>query len=54
MSLLWINIAACIYKFFPVNKNASYLLMPYLAWVSFAWLLNFDIWRRNSKKKRIN
>lgn len=44
---LWIMIACLIKNFWKVNKWASYLLVPYLAWVSFASLLNFAIWQLN-------
>jgi len=47
ISLLWIFIMICIIKFFPVSKTASLLLIPYIAWVSFAGVLNFFIWRLN-------
>lgn len=30
-----------------VNKTAAYLLIPYLAWVLFATVLNFSIWQLN-------
>ena len=30
-----------------VNPIAAYLLIPYIIWVSFATLLNFEIWRLN-------
>ena len=40
---LWIMIVLTIRHFLKVNKNAAYLLFPYLAWVSFASLLNFAI-----------
>jgi tryptophan-rich sensory protein len=40
---LWAVIAYMIVKFFKVNKLASYLLVPYLAWVSFATYLNLTL-----------
>jgi tryptophan-rich sensory protein len=45
--LLWISIAATIAVFYPVDRFAAYLLLPYLGWVSFASALNFTIWRMN-------
>jgi benzodiazapine receptor len=30
-----------------VNNIAAYLLIPYIIWVAFAALLNFEIWRLN-------
>jgi len=40
---LWIIIAYMIIKFYKVNKWASCLLVPYLAWVTFAAFLNFSV-----------
>lgn len=40
---LWISIIQTIKSFKKVNKNASYLLYPYLTWVSFASILNLSI-----------
>lgn len=41
--VLWIAILLTIRAFYPLSKTAAYLLLPYLAWVSFATLLNFSI-----------
>lgn len=36
------------YKWFKVvDKRAAYLHLPYLIWVAFAAVLNFEIWRLN-------
>lgn len=44
---LWIAILMTIIKFWAYNKTASILLMPYLAWVSFASFLNLTVARLN-------
>lgn len=43
--LLWFSIAATIFFFRPIDSTAALLLLPYLAWVTFAGALNFAIWR---------
>lgn len=40
---LWVAILITIVKFWKINKTASALLWPYLAWVSFASILNYSI-----------
>ena len=45
--LLWVFILACIIVFFPISQTASYLLVPYILWVSFAAVLNYSIWKLN-------
>lgn len=45
--ILWMAIFWTIRKFYTVSPLASYLLYPYLAWVSFATLLNLFIVRLN-------
>ena len=45
--LLWLAIAVTLASFLRVSKAAGWLLAPYLAWVSFAALLNFTLWRLN-------
>ncbi len=41
--ILWFAIIKTILEFKKYNKTASYLLLPYLAWVSFASFLNLAI-----------
>ena len=41
--LLWITILLMIYTSSKLNRVASYLLIPYLLWVSFAGVLNYLI-----------
>ena len=38
--ILWISILLTIKSFYKVNKNAAYLLVPYIGWVTFAGILN--------------
>lgn len=45
--LLWIAIAATIFAFALHNRVAAFLLVPYLAWVSFATALNSAIYLLN-------
>lgn len=46
--LLWLAILATIWAFRRVHHGAAWLLIPYLAWVSFAAFLNLTLWRMNS------
>lgn len=45
--ILWINILGLIVMFKKISNFASLLLVPYLAWVSFASLLNISIFVLN-------
>jgi len=47
--LLWLSIVATIAAFHPVNVAAAWLLLPYLAWVTFAAVLNLTVWRMNPR-----
>lgn len=47
LTLLWASIVVCIILFAPISSTAALLLLPYLAWVSFAGLLNYTIWKLN-------
>ena len=46
--LLALVLTATIVAFWRVRPLAGALLVPYLAWVSFAAVLNFAIWRMNT------
>jgi tryptophan-rich sensory protein len=48
--LLWLSIAATIALFWPVSTLAGWLMVPYLAWVSFAAFLNLTILRLNPRQ----
>lgn len=45
--ILWLLIFETYNQFRKIDKVASYLLLPYLAWVGFATVLNFSIWWLN-------
>ena len=45
--VLVVAIVATIVRFQLHSKAACYLMMPYLLWVLYAGLLNFEIWRLN-------
>lgn len=44
---LWLSLAATIVAFWRIDRLAAACLIPYLAWVSFAAVLNGAIWRLN-------
>lgn len=44
---LWMVLVATTISFGRCDRPAGLLLLPYLAWVSFATLLNFELWRLN-------
>lgn len=45
--LLWLAIVATTIAFWRHSALAGALLLPYLAWVSFAGVLCFTVWRMN-------
>jgi len=45
--VLWILIVVVMIKFYKIDKKASLILLPYLAWVSFAAILNYNIFLLN-------
>ena len=46
-AVLGVSVLVLMILVWPVSKLAAWLLMPYLAWVSFATYLTYSIWRLN-------
>jgi len=46
--LLWLALLGTVVAFWKARPLAGALLVPYLAWVTFASMLNFALWRLNS------
>ena len=47
IAALCLLIAATLFNFWRFSRLAALLLVPYLAWVSFASALTFSLWRLN-------
>ena len=45
--ILWLAILLTILYFLKISRTASFLLLPYIFWMSFAAILNFYIFRLN-------
>jgi benzodiazapine receptor len=45
--LMWVAIVVTVVLMWPVKRLAALLMLPYLAWVSYAGALNFAIWQLN-------
>lgn len=45
--LMWLAIVATIYFFAKISRTATWLLVPYVLWVSFAAYLNYSLWVLN-------
>jgi translocator protein len=45
--VLWLLIVATLAAFWRLHRLAALMLVPYLAWVSFASALTYSLWRLN-------
>lgn len=45
---LWLCLVATIVTFWKHTRLGASLLLPYLGWITYAFYLNFYIWRYNS------
>jgi tryptophan-rich sensory protein len=48
IAALWVTLAVTVVCFWRVRRVAGVLLLPYLAWVTFAAALNFAVWQLNA------
>ncbi|KAM7350351.1 translocator protein [Cochliomyia hominivorax] len=44
--------SACGVLFYKINKVAGYLFIPYLAWLGFATLLNYSVYKLNASEEK--
>lgn len=50
LSALWLAIVATTIAFAGVRSDAALLMLPYIAWVSFAGALNLKMWQLNGSR----
>lgn len=48
--LLTSTAGACGLAFYQINRTAGLLFVPYVAWLSFASLLNYSMWKLNKNE----
>ena len=46
--VFWCSILTMMVMFYPIEPLATWLLAPYLLWVTIAGFLNYSIWRLNA------
>lgn len=47
ISVLFLLLLVYAWKSWPISRISSYLFVPYIVWVGFAWYLNFYIFLHN-------
>lgn len=47
IALLWVAVLATTAAFWSHDKLAALMMVPYLAWGTFALALNLSVWKRN-------
>ncbi|KAG6462403.1 hypothetical protein O3G_MSEX013240 [Manduca sexta] len=54
MAALDVSVVACAASFYQINPRASLLMVPYMAWLSFATCLNYSLWKLNRDDEKVN
>ena len=47
IALMWVLVVATMFAFWTHSRVAALLLLPYLAWISYAAMLNLRLWQLN-------
>jgi tryptophan-rich sensory protein len=48
ITVIWVTLIYIIFRFEKLDRASAYLLLPYLAWISFATVLNYNYWLLNA------
>ena len=51
LTLLWFTIASIMVLTFSTIPFVFWAFIPYIVWISFAWFINFTVWRLNHQSK---
>ncbi|MFD0917798.1 TspO/MBR family protein [Pseudahrensia aquimaris] len=49
-AVLWLSLVAQIAVFYPIEPIAALITLPYLAWVTVAFVLSRTVWRLNPEE----
>lgn len=47
IAIMWLTLITVMFRFEKLDKLSALLLAPYLAWISFAMVLNYHLWILN-------
>lgn len=51
VAMLWLAVAGMIATYWPLDRVAALMLLPYLGWVTVASALNWSVWRKNPEER---
>lgn len=51
LMIMWGIVILCAFRFFPINRTAAFLLIPYILWLTFAAYLNMGSYILNMNTK---